>query len=75
MSLQTASADIQRATGPARHRGRWLGEFSQRVIHEFGGRLVRINPREFRVPSSMDAGIDSGALAALRAIDSCISAR
>jgi hypothetical protein len=75
MSLQTASADIQRANGPPRHGGRWLGEFNQRVIHEFGGRLVRINPREFSVPSSLDAGIDSGALAALRAIDRCISAR
>lgn len=43
--------------------------FSQRVIHEFGGRLVRINPRECSVPSSMDVGLASGASHALAEID------
>ena len=35
--------------------------FSQRILHEFGGRLVRINPREFSVPSTHDVGLASGA--------------
>lgn len=43
--------------------------FSHRVIHEFGGRLVRINPREFSVPTRFDVGLEAGALAALQAID------
>ena len=43
--------------------------FSQRVIHEFGGRLVRINPREFSVPTSLDVGLASGASLALTDID------
>jgi NAD-dependent SIR2 family protein deacetylase len=43
--------------------------FSQRVIHEFGGRLVRINPRECSVPSSLDVGLASGASHALAEIE------
>ena len=43
--------------------------FSQRIIHEFGGRLVRINPREFSVPSTLDVGLASGARHALAEID------
>jgi NAD-dependent SIR2 family protein deacetylase len=42
--------------------------FSQRIIHEYGGRLVRINPRESQVPSSYDVGIDTGSLEALKGI-------
>ena len=42
--------------------------FGQRVIFEHGGRLVRINPREFAVPTPRDVGIARGALEALRAI-------
>jgi NAD-dependent SIR2 family protein deacetylase len=49
-------------------------EFSHRVIHEFSGRLVRINPREFSVPSTHDVGLASGAVAALTAIDLTIRA-
>jgi NAD-dependent SIR2 family protein deacetylase len=43
--------------------------FSQRIIHEFGGRLVRINPSESKVPSSLDVGIGTGSLPALRGVD------
>lgn len=43
--------------------------FSQRIIHAFGGRLVRINPREFSVPSTHDVGLASGASYALAEID------
>ena len=42
--------------------------FSQRVIHEFGGRLIRINPRESEVPSRLDVGLPVGAVAGLDAI-------
>ena len=48
--------------------------FSQRVIHEFGGRLVRINPREFSVPTRFDVGLACNALEALVAIDGAIDA-
>lgn len=46
--------------------------FSQRVIHEFGGRLVRINPREFSVPTRFDVGLASGSRHALEEIDRVI---
>lgn len=47
--------------------------FSHRVIHQHGGRLVRINPREYSVPTPWDVGIPSGALAALEAIDRALT--
>lgn len=43
--------------------------FSQRVIHEFGGRLIRINPRESSVPTRFDVGFAAGAERTLQAID------
>lgn len=43
--------------------------FSQRVLHQFGGRLVRINPREFEVPTRLDVGLPMGAAAGLAAIE------
>ena len=43
--------------------------FGQRIVHEFGARLVRINPRESAVPSSQDIGLASGSLQALAEID------
>ncbi len=43
--------------------------FGQRVVHECGGRLVRINPREPDVADARDCGIALGALAGLQAID------
>jgi len=42
--------------------------FSQRVIYEFGGRLIRINPRESEAPTSRDVGLAMGAMEALEAI-------
>ena len=46
--------------------------FSQRVIHEFDGRLIRINPTEHRVPTSLDVGLPVGAAAGLAAIASAL---
>jgi NAD-dependent SIR2 family protein deacetylase len=43
--------------------------FSHRIIHEFGGRLVRINPSDTTVPGSMDVGLAVGALQALRGME------
>ncbi len=43
-------------------------QFSHRMSQKFGGRIVRINPREFAVPSSSDVAIPMGALAALKGI-------
>ena len=43
--------------------------FSHHVILKNGGRLIRINPREPQVPSSMDVGLALGSLDALRDID------
>lgn len=48
--------------------------FSQRIIHEFGGRLVRINPREFSVPTTNDVGLASGARHTLTQIDQVMRA-
>ncbi len=42
--------------------------FSQRVVHQFDGRLIRINPREPHVSASDDVGLAIGALAGLQAI-------
>jgi NAD-dependent SIR2 family protein deacetylase len=49
--------------------------FSHRVIHEHGGRVVRINPLEFSVPTPFDVGISAGALDALQAIDAALGER
>lgn len=46
--------------------------FSQQVIHAHGGRLVRINPREDKVPTPFDVGLRAGALEGLRAINEAI---
>ncbi|MFO1262695.1 MAG: Sir2 family NAD-dependent protein deacetylase [Rhodoferax sp.] len=35
--------------------------FSQRVIHQYGGRLIRINPHECDVPTRLDVGLRMGA--------------
>jgi hypothetical protein len=42
--------------------------FSQRVIHQLGGRVIRINPREFDVPTRLDVGLSMGAADGLAAI-------
>lgn len=44
-------------------------EFSHRMSHEYGARIIRINPREAQVPSKSDVGIAAGALDSLKAID------
>lgn len=47
--------------------------FSHSVLQEHGGRLIRINPREFAVPTKLDVGVSVGALEALTAIDEQIA--
>lgn len=46
--------------------------FSQHVLQRLGGRLLRINPREWQVPSTLDVGLPCGALDGLRALDACL---
>ncbi len=48
--------------------------FGQGVVSEYGGRLLRINPRESKVPLTDDLGLAMGALAALQAIDAALAA-
>lgn len=43
--------------------------FSHSVLREHNGRLIRINPTEFSVPTALDVGLPCGALDALMAID------
>ena len=43
--------------------------FSERIVQRFGGRLVRINPREFAVPTRLDVGLAAGAAHALAEIE------
>jgi hypothetical protein len=47
--------------------------FSQRVVGQFGGRLVRINPDDPQVSSSMDVGLQMPGLPCLLAIDEILS--
>jgi NAD-dependent SIR2 family protein deacetylase len=47
--------------------------FSQRVVGQFGGRLVRINPDDPQVSSSMDVGLKMQGLPCLQAIDDILS--
>ncbi len=46
--------------------------FSQRVIHEFGGRLIRINPNECGVLTRLDVGLPMGAATGLAAIEKAL---
>jgi NAD-dependent SIR2 family protein deacetylase len=46
--------------------------FGQGVVSQFGGRLLRINVREPRVPQADDLGLAMGALAALSQIDAAL---
>lgn len=43
--------------------------FSQRVVEQFGGRLIRINPDDPQVSSSTDVGLQMPGLPCLLAID------
>lgn len=42
--------------------------FSQHVLAQHNGRLIRINPRESQVPGRLDVGLPCGSLAGLSAI-------
>jgi len=42
--------------------------FSERILHQHHGRLIRINPREPAVPTSRDVGLAMGAVEGLTAI-------
>lgn len=46
--------------------------FSRSLSREHGARILRINPREFEVPSSRDIGIPCGSLQALQGIDAAL---
>jgi NAD-dependent SIR2 family protein deacetylase len=46
--------------------------FSHRISHEYGARIIRINPRESKVPSSSDVAISLGALEGLQGIDAAL---
>jgi NAD-dependent SIR2 family protein deacetylase len=48
--------------------------FSQQILHQLGGRLIRINPREPVVPSTHDAGLAMGAVEGLNAIAGVLGA-
>ena len=43
--------------------------FSHHISQEYGAVIIRINPREWQVPSSRDIGFATGSLEALRGID------
>jgi NAD-dependent SIR2 family protein deacetylase len=47
--------------------------FSNHIVHQHGGRLVRINPREPQVASTLDVGLTMGALAGLQAIAAALA--
>ncbi len=47
--------------------------FSLRIVQEYGGRLIRINPDDAEVPTSLDVGFATGALACLQTIDQFLS--
>lgn len=46
--------------------------FSHRICQELGALLVRINPREYQVPSAHDVGIPLGSLEALVSIQNAL---
>jgi NAD-dependent SIR2 family protein deacetylase len=47
--------------------------FSNHIVQQHGGRLVRINPREPQVASTLDVGLTMGALAGLQAIAAALA--
>lgn len=46
--------------------------FSHHMSHQYGARIIRINPRETQVPSTKDVGIAAGALETLQKIDAVL---
>ena len=47
--------------------------FSHRISREYSARIIRINPHEPQVPSSMDVGIGTGSLEALLGINQALT--
>ena len=47
--------------------------FSQRILHHHGGRLIRINPREWEVPTRSDVGLPMGAAQGLALVEQALS--
>ncbi|MFZ6692118.1 SIR2 family NAD-dependent protein deacylase [Undibacterium sp. SXout20W] len=47
--------------------------FSQRIVRQYGGRLLRINLRESQVASQHDLGLAAGAVEALTAIEQALN--
>lgn len=43
--------------------------FGHRIVQQYGGRMVRINPRDYQPPTPFDVGLPLGALVALQRID------
>lgn len=48
--------------------------FSEQIVKNHNGKLIRINPRDYAVPTSNAIGIACGAKEGLLAIDQVISA-
>lgn len=48
--------------------------FGHRVSRDFGGRMLRINPRQSAPPTPLDVGLAMGAARALAAIDAALAA-
>ena len=47
--------------------------FSQRILHHHGGRLIRINPREWEVPTRSDVGLPMRAAQGLALVEQALS--
>jgi hypothetical protein len=43
--------------------------FSRQIVSGYGGRLIRINPRDYSVPTPFDVGLPMGALKGLTGIE------
>lgn len=50
------------------------GWYRYSTSRKYGARIIRINPREFDVPSKLDVGTPTGSLEALLAIDDSLNA-
>lgn len=48
--------------------------FSHRVVHQLGGRLIRINPHEYDVPTPLDIGLAMGAKDGLMSLAKALDA-
>lgn len=74
-ALQQALAGMRRPLVIELGAGRAIPSvrhFGQRVLHEHGGRLVRVNPRDWQPPTPLDVGLPMGAAEALAAIDTAL---